>query len=117
MQSANKSFNSVVRENQELRNFMGNIEVKYQQYQQQQQKQFLGREREYFREKQPKRHEKVVYEEETDSEPEANENKYLSEEIEEDTEKQTPEKKNPQQQKRKNNIFEYINDDAKRNKQ
>ena len=36
---------------------------------------------------------KVVYEEESDSEPEIDESEYIPEEIEEETEKQKPEKK------------------------
>ena len=107
------SVDSVVRENKELRKNIENIKVRDQQHQQQQQKQFIEREREYFRERQPKRYKKVVYGEERDSEPEVDESEYVSEEIEENVEKPKPEKK---QQKRKSNIFEYINNDAKRNK-
>ena len=40
---------------------------------------------------------------------------YLSEEIEENVEKPKPEKKSSKK-RGKNNIFEYINSDAKRNK-
>ena len=56
---------------------------------------------------------KVVYEEESDSEPEKEESEYILkiQEIEEPT----IEKRQPTQ-KRKNNIFEYLNNDAKRNK-
>ena len=55
------------------------------------------------------KYKKVIYEEEVDSEPELEENVY--EEIEEE-----PEKPKKVQQKRKNNIFEFINNNAKRNK-
>ena len=55
------------------------------------------------------KYKKVIYEEEVGSEPELEENVY--EEIEEE-----PEKPKKVQQKRKNNIFEFINNNAKRNK-
>ena len=55
------------------------------------------------------KYKKVIYEEEVGSEPELEENVY--EEIEEE-----PEKSKKVQQKRKNNIFEFINNNAKRNK-
>ena len=58
------------------------------------------------------KYKKVIYEEEVGSEPELEENVY--EEIEEEPEKPKPKKV---QQKQKNYIFEYINNDAKRNKQ
>ena len=57
---------------------------------------------------------KVVYKEELDSEPEPEE-KYSAEEIEEETEIKKKTKKN--REKRKNNIFDYINNNAKRHKQ
>ena len=57
-----------------------------------------------------------MYKEESDSEPEVDESEYVPEETEEETEKPKTEIKQPAQ-KRKNNIFEYLNNDAKRNKQ
>lgn len=61
----------------------------------------------------PKNIKKVVDEEESDSEPE--ESQYVPEDTEEDIKYPKIEKKNPAQ-KRKNNIFEYLNNDAKKNK-
>ena len=55
------SYASVVRENQELKKYIENIKVRYQQYQQQQQQKYIDREKEYFRERQPKRYKKFVY--------------------------------------------------------
>ena len=104
LQNAKISYNSVIRENQELKKFIENIKIRYQQYQQQQQQKYLDREREYFskeRERQPKRYKKVVYEEEPDSEPEVDENEYLSEEIEENVEKPKLEKKKNNNKKEK----------------
>ena len=92
---------------------MENIKQGYNQYQQQQQAQYIQRERNYYIEKQPKKYKKVIYEEEHDSEPEVEDNDYTSEETEEESAKPKPKKV---QQKQKNNIFEYINNDAKRNK-
>ena len=57
-----------------------------------------------------------MYEEESDSEPEVDESEYVTEETEEEIEKPKIGKKQPAQ-KRKNNIFKYLNNDAKRNKQ
>ena len=59
----------------------------YQQYQQRQQQEYLNREREYLRQKQPKKYKKVVYEEESDSEPEVQESEYVSDKIEESIQK------------------------------
>ena len=80
LQNAKISYNSVIRENQELKRFIENIKIRYQQYQQQQQQKYLDREREYFskeRERQPKWYKKVVYKEQPDSKPELDGNKYL----------------------------------------
>ena len=58
-----------------------------------------------------------MYEEETDSEPEVEESQYTPEDefIEEEEEK--PKEQKQQAPKRKNKIFDYLNKDAKRNKQ
>ena len=117
LQNAKVSYNKVIRENQELKKYIENIEVRYQQHQQQQQQKYIDKEREYFRERQPKRYKKDVYKEEPDSEPEVDENEYLFEEIEENIKKPKPEKKKKTAKNRKNNIFEYINNDARKNKQ
>ena len=74
----------------------------------------MERERDYFAENQPKKYKNVIYKEEIDSEPEVEQNDYVSEKQEEESKKI---KKKKVQQKRKNNIFEYINNKAKRNKQ
>ena len=59
-----------------------------------------------------KEYKKVVYEEESDSEPEAEESQYIPEEepIEQEIEQK-------HQAPKKNKIFEYLNKDAKGNKQ
>ena len=57
-----------------------------------------------------------MYKEESDREPEVDESEYVPEETEEEIGKPKTVKKQPAQ-KRKNNIFEYLNNDAKKNKQ
>ena len=56
----------------------------------------------------------VVYEEETDSEPEAGESQDIPED--EPIEQEKKEEHKQPQNKRKNKIFDYLNKDAKRNK-
>ena len=57
---------------------------------------------------------KALYQEESESEPEFEEEESESEEVEKETEiKKAPPKKNPA---KGNNIFDYINKNAKRNK-
>ena len=68
----------------------------------------------YFRRPQKKYiYKKIVYEEESDSEPEAEESPYIPEE--EHIEQKIEQKQ--QAPRTKNKIFEYLNKDAKRNKQ
>ena len=91
LQGAKKSYHIVISENTEN---VENIKQRYQQYQEQQQQEYFDREREYFRKKQPKKYKKVVYEEESDSEPEEK-SEYIhdeTEEIEEPKKKQTHKK-------------------------
>ena len=57
-----------------------------------------------------------MYDEESDSEPEVYESEYVTQETEEEIKKPKIGKNQPAQ-KRKNNIFKYLNNDAKRNKQ
>ena len=44
-----KSYDSVVKENNKLKKYIKNIKQRYQQYQKQQQQKYLNREREYLR--------------------------------------------------------------------
>ena len=73
-----KSDDSVVKENNELKKNIENIKQRYQQYQKQQQQEYFNREREYFRQKQPKKYKKLIYEEESNSEPEIEESTSLA---------------------------------------
>ena len=83
MQGAKRSYDAVLKENTELKQYIENIKQRYQQYQEQQQQEYFDKEREHFRQKQPKKYKKVVYEKESDSEPEEEKNGYIPEEIEE----------------------------------
>ena len=58
---------------------------------------------------------KIVYEKESDSEPEVDESENVPEKTEKEIEKPKIGKKQPAQ-KSKNNIFECLNNNSKRNK-
>ena len=62
-----------------------------------------------------KKYKKIVYEEETDNELESGEGQYVPED--ESVEQEKKEEQKQHQNKRKNKIFDYLNKDAKRNKQ
>ena len=110
--SAKKSYDRPVAENKKLKIYLENIKQRFSQYQQRQQAQFLENQKNYYDKRPQKKYKKVVYEEEPDSEPELEE-EYSAKEIEEEPEIKKPRKKT---EKRKNNIFGYINNDAKRHK-
>ena len=102
--------------NTELKKYIENIKQRYQTVsKKQQQQEYFDREKEYFRQKQPKKYKKVIYKEESDSEPEIEEGQYVHKEEEDIEEEKKEVKQLPQ--KRKNKIFNYLNKDAKRNKQ
>ena len=74
--SAKQSYNKTVAENRELKAYIENLK----QHIQQQQVQFLEKQRNYHQEKTtPKKYKKVVYQEETESEPEFEEEEVESE--------------------------------------
>ena len=100
--SAKKSYNKTVAENRDLKSYIDNLK----QYIQQQQVQFLEKQKNYY---QPKKYKKVLYQEETESEPE------FEEEEQEESESKVIEKKtkikNASSKKREtsSNIYVYIN--------
>ena len=55
LQGVKKSCDTVINENIELKIYVENIKQRYQQHQNQQQQEYFGREREYFRQKQQKK--------------------------------------------------------------
>ena len=91
LQGAKKSYSTVVNENTQLKKYVENIKQRFQQYQKQQQE-YFNREREDFRQKQPKKYKKVVHQEESASEPELEESQYVPEETEDEMEKPKIEK-------------------------
>ena len=100
--SAKQSYNKTVAENRDLKSYIDNLK----QYIQQQQVQFLEKQKNYY---QPKKYKKVLYQEETESEPE------FEEEEQEESESKVIEKKtkikNASSKKREtsSNIYVYIN--------
>ena len=100
--SAKQSYNKTVAENRDLKSYIDNLK----QYIQQQQVQFLEKQKNYY---QPKKYKKVLYQEETESEPE------FEEEEQEESESKVIEKrtkiKNTSSKKREtsSNIYVYIN--------
>ena len=112
LKNVKTSYDSIVRENKQLKEYFASIRQRFNQYQRQQEEQnFLG-EKEYFRRTLKKK--KVVYEEETDSEPKIEESQYIPEDEPIDQEKEEEQKRFPS--KRKYKIFEYLNKDAKKHK-
>ena len=98
-----KEYDKTVAENKELKIYIGNIKQRYAQYQQQQQAQFLEKQKQYYESKTPKKYKKIVQEEELDSELKLEEEEYSADEAEEEPKiKKT--KKN--REKQKNNIFD-----------
>ena len=59
LQSSNQSYDSVVKENNDLKKYVKNIKQRYQKYQKQQQHKYFDKEREYFKQKQPKNIQKL----------------------------------------------------------
>ena len=104
--SAKQSYNKTVAENRDLKSYIDNLK----QYIQQQQVQFLEKQKNYY---QPKKYKKVLYQEETESEPE------FEEEEQEESESKVIEKKtkikNASSKKREtsSNIYVYINKKCK----
>ena len=104
--STKQSYNKTVAENRDLKSYIDNLK----QYIQQQQVQFLEKQKNYY---QPKKYKKVLYQEETESEPE------FEEEEQEESESKVIEKKtkikNASSKKREtsSNIYVYINKKCK----
>ena len=81
--SAKQSYNKIVVENRDLKAYIENLKQHFQQ----QQAQFLEKQKNYYRHT-PKKYKKVVYQEESESEPE------FEEEEQEESESELIEKKN-----------------------
>ena len=89
LKNAKTSYNSIVKENKQLKEYIASIKQRFNEYQRQQEEQYLLREIEYFQRPQEK-YKKVVYKEETDSEPDIEEIQYIPENkpIEQEKEKE-----------------------------
>ena len=113
--SAKQSYNKTVAENRELKAYTENLKQRMQK----QQVQFLEKQRNYYQYKKPtpKKYKKVVYQEESESEPEFEEEEQVESESEQ-IEKGPEIKKAPSKKRLANssNIYDYINKNAKRNK-
>ena len=113
--SAKQSYDKTVAENRELKAYIENLK----QHMQKQQVQILEKQKNYnqYKKPTPKKYKKVVYQEESEREPEFEEQEQVeseSEQIEKEPEiKKAPVKKRPAN----SNIYDYINRNAKRNKQ
>ena len=112
LKNAKTSYHSMVKENKQLKEYIVNIKQIFCHYQQRLEEQNFLREK-YFQRPQ-KKYKKVVYQEETDSEPEAEESQYVPENEPFEQEKEKEQKQLPP--KRKTKIFEYLNKDAKKHK-
>ena len=118
--SAKQSYDKTVAENKELKAYIENLKqcfIALQQQQQQRQVQFLEKQRNHYKQKKPtsKKYIKVVYEEESESEPEPGQEE--DEESENETEAELKKTAPKRKTTIENNIFDYINKNAKRHKQ
>ena len=108
LKSAKSSYDSLITENKQLKEYIVNIKQKFNQYHQQQEEQNFLREKEYFQ-RPPKWYENVAEQEEIDREPGIEESQYVPEDEPIQQEKENEQKQLPP--KRENEIFEYLNKD------
>ena len=113
--SAKQSYDKTVSENRDLKAYIENLKHHIQK----QQVQFLEKQRNYYQQKKPtpKKYKKIVYQGETESEPEFEEKEQIESEREQ-IEKEPEIKKSTREKKEasKSKIFDYINKNSKRNK-
>ena len=88
---AKQSYDKTVAENRDLKAYIENLKQHFQSMQQQQQVQFLEKQRNYYQQKKPtpKKYKKLVYEEESESEAEVEQEE--DEEIENEEVEKEPE--------------------------
>ena len=101
--SAKQGCDKIVAENRDLKAYIENLKQHFQQ----QQAQFLEKQKNYYRHT-PKKYKKVVYQEESESEPEFEEEEQEESESEL-IEKKTKIKKAPSKKREGSNIYNYIN--------
>ena len=114
--AAKQDFDKVSQENRDLKTYIEQIKSQFQQQDQRRQLDFLKQQRSFYNKPKPKKYKKVVLEEESenesDSEPE-DDTDLETEEIEEKPQVKKPKRKN---KSCSSNVFEYINQNAKRHK-
>ena len=110
--AAKQSFDKVAQENRDLKAYIENLKQHFQK----QRTDFLNQQRAFYsRKNTPKKYKKAVFEEENESE---NESQFEEEEEESENEEVIDEPKTKKAKKtNNNNIFDYINKNAKRHKQ
>ena len=102
LKSAKTSYDSLIKENKQLKEYIVNIKQRFNQYHQQQEEQNFLREKGYFQ-RPPKWYKKAVYEEEIGREPETEESQYVPEDEPIQQEKENEQKQLPP--KRENEIL------------
>ena len=117
--SAKQSYDKTVAENKELKAYIESLKRSFINQQQQQRAQFLEQQKNYYQQKKsiPKKYKMVVFEEESESEPEIEQEE---DEVFENEFEKEPEPKKISKRKSvasSSNIFDYINKNAKRHKQ
>ena len=113
--AANQSFDRVAQENRDLKAYIEKIKQQFQQQNQKQQLESLKQQKSFYSNNKPKKYKKVVFEEESESENEPE----FEEEQNSETEKIEEEpqtKKTKRKSSKSSNVFEYINQNAKRHK-
>ena len=113
--AAKQSFDRVAQENRDLKAYIEKIKQQFQQQNQKQQLEFLKQQKSFYSNNKPKKYKKVVFEEESESENEPE----FEEEQNSETEKIEEEpqtKKTKRKSSKSSNVFEYINQNAKRHK-
>ena len=109
-----KSFDKINQENSDLRAYIAQIKNQFQQENKKQQQEFLKQQQSFYENIKPKKYKKVILEEENENESEPEfeeETNFETEETEE-----TPQVKKPRKKIKSSNVFEYINQNAKRHK-
>ena len=112
--AAKKGFDKINQENSDLKAYIAQIKNQFQQENKKQQQEFLKQQQSFYENIKPKKYKKVILEEESENESEPEfeeETNFETEETEE-----TPQVKKPRKKIKSSNVFEYINQNAKRHK-
>ena len=113
--AANQSFDRVAQENRDLKVYIEQIKQQFQQQNQKQQLEFLKQQKSFYNNNRPKKYWKVILEEESETKNEqesVEKQNFETEEVEKEPQVKKPKRKN----NKSSNVFEYINQNAKRHK-